>query len=89
MQAFAKDLVGGDVLLGVLREDRSTGETEYLEIPEEIDDVAVALAEMAAVALIKNHHKLFVPQVLNPLVVEVFLDGGIQLLDGCEDDFLV
>ena len=44
---------------------------------------------MAAVALIENHHKLFVPQVLNPLVVEIFFDSGIQLLDGCEDDFLV
>ena len=61
MQAFTKDLEGGDVLLGVLREDRGTGETEYLEVPEEVDDVAVTFSEVAPVAFIENHHKLLVP----------------------------
>ena len=89
MQAFAENFESSDVLLGVFREDRCTGESEYLEVPEEVDDIAVAFSEVAAVALVENHHELFVPQVLNPLVVEVFLDGGIQLLDGREDDFLV
>ena len=89
MQAFTKYLEGGNVLLGVLREDRSTGEAEYLEVPEEVHDIAVTFSEVAPVAFVENHHELFVPQILNPLVVEVFLDGGIQLLDGCEDDFLI
>ena len=89
MEAFAEDFIRGNVLLRILREDGRAGETEYLEVPEEIDDVAVALAEMAAVALIEYHYKLLIPKFLNPFVVEVLLDRGVQLLDGCEDDFLV
>ena len=89
VQAIAEYFLGGDILLGVLNKNGSAGESEYLEIAEEIDDVLVAFAKVATVALVENHDELLVPQFLNPLVVEVLLNGGIQFLDGCKDDFLV
>ena len=77
VEAFAEHFIRGDILLGILRKNGCAGEAEYLEVPEEIDNVTVTLAKVAAVALIEYHHKLLVPKVLNTLVVEVLLDGGI------------
>ena len=79
----------GKVLLCILSKDRCTGETEYLQVSEEMYNVLVALSKMAAVALIKDHHNLLVTHALDALAVVVLLDRRIQLLDGCEDNLLV
>ena len=89
MQALTEDFKSGDILLGVLREYGRTGKTEYLQITEEVDNVAMALTEMTAVTLIKNHHKLLITEFLNTLIVEVLLNGCIQFLNGGEDYFLI
>ena len=41
-------------------EDRCAGESEYLQIPEEMDNILMALSKMTAVALIKNNNTMFV-----------------------------
>ena len=79
----------GKFLLCILCEDRCAGETEYLQVSEEMYNVLVALSKMAAVALIKDHHNLLVTHALDALAVVVLLDRRIQLLDGCEDNLLV
>ena len=77
MQAITENFKGGDILLGILRKNWRAGKAEYLEVPEEIDDIAMAFSKVTPVALVENHHKLFVPQILNPLVIEILFDGGI------------
>ena len=79
----------GKVLLCILCKNRCTGETEYLQVSEEMYNVLVALSKMAAVAFIKDHHNLLVTHALDALAVVVLLDRRIQLLDGCEDNLLV
>ena len=44
---------------------------------------------MASVALIKNHHDLFIAHILNMSVVIVFCDCAIQLLNCGDYDFCI
>ena len=69
--------------------DGSTRKAEALAILEEVDNVLVALAEVAAVALVKNHDDALALAVLYLLVVAVTCDGHIKFLYRRDDDFAV
>ena len=88
MKTIPEHFLCSDVLLGVFSKDGSSRESKDLEISEETDYVFMTFSEMAAVALIEDHHKLLVLKFLNTLVIEIFLDGGIELLDGSENYLL-
>ena len=72
---------------GILREYWCSGKAEYLQVLEEIHDILMTLAKMAAMTFIENHHNLLVFHLLQMLVVVVSGDGTVQFLDGGDDDF--
>ena len=72
---------------GILREYRCASEAKYLQVLEEIHDILMTLAKMAAMTFIENHHNLLVFHLLQMLVVVVSGDGTVQFLDGGDDDF--
>ena len=69
-------------LFRILGKDRCACKTEYLEVVEELDDVFVAISEMASVTFIKNHHNLLIAYLLQMFVVVVPCYSTIQFLDG-------
>ena len=72
---------------GILREYWGAGKAEYLQVLEEIHDVLMTFAKMAAMTFIENHHNLLVFHLLQMLVVVVSGNGTVQFLDGGDDDF--
>ena len=86
VQTFAEDLRCGMLLFGILGKDRGARKAEYLQIPEKMDDIFVAIAEMAAESFIEDHDNLLVSQCLQMFVVIIFGDGTIQFLDGSDDN---
>ena len=87
MQALAEDFFGRMLVDGILCKDGRAGESETLAVLEEVDNVFVAFAEVAAVALVKNHDDSLVFAVLYFLVVAVTGDGYIEFLNGGDDNF--
>ena len=71
----------------ILGEYWGAGKAEYLQVLEEIHDILMTLAEMAAMAFVENHHNLLVFHLLQMLVVTVARYGSVQLLDGGDDVF--
>ena len=56
VQAVAEDFFCSMTVNGILYENRCASKAENLRVVEELDDVLMAITEMAAVALIENHH---------------------------------
>ncbi len=86
VKTVAEDFLCGMTINGVLYENRCSCKTEYLSVVEELDNVLVAVAEMAAVALVKNHHDTGMAYFLNATAVPLFADGGIEFLYGGDDN---
>jgi hypothetical protein len=56
-----------------------------LGIFKELLDVLVGVTKLAAVAFIKDEHKLLILQMVDLAQIMLFHDGIIELLDGGQD----
>ena len=86
MQTLSEDLLGSLILFCIFNKDWSSCETEDLMVPEEADDILMALSKLTTVALVKDHYYLLIPESLKMLVIIIFLDGTVQFLDSRYDD---
>ena len=75
------------LLLCVLGKNRSTRKAEYLQVLEEVNNVLVAISEVAAMTLVEDHHNLLVAHLLQMLIIVVACYCAIQFLDSCNDNF--
>ena len=86
---------------GVLREDRRAGEAEELGLGEKVLDDLVGLAELGAVALVKDEDHALVAErfkalfegglavlVAGLVVFAGFVEGEAELLDGGDNDLV-
>ena len=55
MQAVAEYFLGGMSIHVVLHEDRRTCKAEQLRVIKELDDILMAITEMASMTFIKDH----------------------------------
>ena len=86
MQAFTKQRGGGLLVAygteGVIGKNRRAGKAEHLRVVKEFLDVLVGFTKLAAVAFIKNKHKLLILQVFNLAHITLFHNRVIKFLDG-------
>ena len=87
MQLVAEGLLGGGEMrilhmTGICGEDRRTGEAEHMILLEVHDDRSVHIAELTAVALVKDDDDV----LLIHRMTLILIDKGRELLDGRDDD---
>ena len=87
VEAIAEDFLCCMTIHSILNEDRCTCKSEYLCIVEKPDDILMAISEMTAMTLIKNHHDTSMTDFFNPPAIPLLTYSSIELLDGGDDNF--
>ena len=90
VQAFVEQVGRGafavDVAHGVVGKDGGAGEAEQLGLVEEFDNALVGVAKLGAVAFVEDEDDALVAQGVDGVFVTVAADGGVELLDGGDDE---
>ena len=89
VQTLVEDFFGSTIVLRVLLEYRCPREAEYLRIGKEVDNIFVALTEMATMTLIENHDDARLPHFIQTLAVPLLRNGCIEFLNGSDNDFRI
>ena len=77
------------LLFGILYKYRSTCESEDLKVTEEFDNIFMAITKMTTMTFIKNHHNFLMAYFLKILVIVIFCNSTIQLLNSSNYDFRI
>ena len=64
--------------------NRCAGKAEQVIILERLDNLSVHISELATMALVKDDNSVFAEHLMSL----VFRDKIVELLDGCDDDFI-
>ena len=90
LRAGIEHVGGRPAVLALVRlENRRTRESDVVRVAEMPLDVAVHLAELAAVALVDDEHDLLVAVRIHQRLVALALDRVRHLLDGRHDELAV
>ena len=89
VQTVAEDFLCGMSVYGILYEDRRAGEAEYLRVVEELNDVFMTFAEVAAVAFVEDHNDARMAYLLDATAIPLLADSGVELLYGCDDNLRI
>ena len=87
VKTVAKDFLCSMPFHRILYEDRRTSKPEHLCVVEELNNILVAISEMTAMTLIKNHHNARMADFFDSATIPLLSNCCIELLDSGDDNF--
>ena len=82
VKTVAEDFLCGMSVHRILYKDRCASKAEYLRVVEELNDVLVAISEMASMTLIEDHHDARMTYFFYTTAIPLLTDSGIKFLNG-------
>ena len=87
VKIVAKDFLCSMPFHRILYEDRRTSKPEHLCVVEELNNILVAISEMATMALVKNHYDARMAYFFYSTAVPLLSNSCIEFLDSGDDNF--